>query len=619
MSKVKGTILIGLTFLLLPACYFAAAPQGLDELWARSLRAAATGAKPYSTLLKNGTYQPETVYFRDTETGKLIMKMTNGYNCNFHTERIPVWNCDGTRIAFHTDRLGGYNWMMNSDGSGLKRIPGSSNYHCLPVWDKTNPDIMYSAWDDVVKINVSTGVETVVKTISSGSNPDGVGLWCVLSPNSYLIATKTRPSKASGSYIYTMKTDGSDYRAYLLDTMVPTPPHNVAYNGGLHSISFTNKSDDSFSFGFGLDFAVGEGIGYTCNINGTLITTLPTPVISFGHSANSADGKKTFGYASQGLCIRDNIANTYSVVWSSSHVNDGHSSWGNDLDQTWAYATPGPEGADPLINNRRMLMRFKTDGSNTKEVLCNTYTKTLWKSTGVSTTNFWEANDACTNYNNYARGTVNRDSTKVHFTSDMLAGFNMNDLYVLFVNDITETSGEVACSATGSGKQYTVTWAAVSDPNLHHYNIYYSNVSAGFTADQAHIIASMPKTATSYFDWEALSGAPVYYKVTAVSQTGSTTAIPGSVTSVTPLTVYPNPIKFNGANNAKFTNVPAASDVLVYNSSGEVVKTIRAGALENLGAGFATWNGKNENDEFAPRGVYYINSVNRKGRLAVTK
>ncbi|OGF51108.1 MAG: hypothetical protein A2231_08915 [Candidatus Firestonebacteria bacterium RIFOXYA2_FULL_40_8] len=517
---MKKILFASLVLILLPVCFFAAAPQGLDELYARTLRAAETGEKPFALLLKDGTYQPETVYFTDTETGRLIMKMTNGYNQNFHTERIPVWNCDGSRLVFHTDRLKGYNWMMNADGSGLKRIPGTNNYFCLPVWDKTDPDIMYSSWDDVVKINVKTGVQSVIRTISDkNNNPKGVGLWCTLSPNSYLIAVRNRPSLAMGSYIYTMKTDGSDFKSYSLDDLVAGTAHNAErFGGGLHSISFTNKSDDSFTFGFGLDFAVGEFFGFTCNINGTLVTNETKAALRFGHSANSPTGDRIFGYTQKGLCVLDKATNDYKVIWDKTHVDDGHTSWRNDLAPEWAIATPGPEGKDPIINHRRMVMRFKVDGSGEKEVLCNTFTRSLWSTTGP-TKNQVEANSVVTNYNTYARGTVNRDGTQVHFTSDILAGYNKTDLYIVFVNPIKETTSVISSSAVKNAeKQYTVSWNAVSSPDVHHYNIYYSSVSADFPADQAHIIASMPKSMTSYFDWEAESGKPAYYKVMAVSR-----------------------------------------------------------------------------------------------------
>ncbi len=67
---------------------------------------------------------------------------------------------------------------------------------------------------------------------------------------------------------------------------------------------------------------------------------------------------------------------------------------------------------------------------------------------------------------------------------------------------------------------YQLTWEASSAPDLWYYNVYYS-VEGVPSAIPQRLIASVPRSRTSYIDWQARKDAPGYYRVTAVDRQGN--------------------------------------------------------------------------------------------------
>ncbi len=139
--------------------------QGLDEATSRIPRLKD---KPYDELItKDSAYQPETIVFRDVETGAEIWSLTREEAVDIaHNDlgRMP-WNCDGSIVAFIGNRgwrdangkiiktaWAGYNYVMNADSSGQRKLfvtqaDGSlgtlqDQYN---IWDRKDPRALYFA------------------------------------------------------------------------------------------------------------------------------------------------------------------------------------------------------------------------------------------------------------------------------------------------------------------------------------------------------------------------------------------------------------------------------------------------------------------------------------------
>ena len=85
-------------------------PQGLEEMFRRKAR-LATNAWPRKTLESardNFTWQPETLCFNDSRTGREVWRMTATPNLkNYYHNDIDVspWSADGRRMGLTSWRL----------------------------------------------------------------------------------------------------------------------------------------------------------------------------------------------------------------------------------------------------------------------------------------------------------------------------------------------------------------------------------------------------------------------------------------------------------------------------------------------------------------------------------
>jgi len=121
---------------------------------------------------------------------------------------IPTWSPNGTQIAFVSDRTGTPQVyiMSATDGSGLRKI-SSESYADRPTWSPNN-EIAFAARTpggyDIKVFNLSTG-ETRQLTYGEGSNESPA-----FSPNGRHIAFMS--TRKNGSQIFTMTSDGRDVR-----------------------------------------------------------------------------------------------------------------------------------------------------------------------------------------------------------------------------------------------------------------------------------------------------------------------------------------------------------------------------------------------------------------------
>ena len=129
----------------------------------------------------------------------------------------PSWSPDGTRIAFNGARkeTGGTTniYVMNADGSGLRRLTRGPAYKWLPVWSHDGSEILYEQFGN--KAQTRADLYTI--------NPDGGGrqkLTSVFTEGDHCACPAYSPDGTKIAYeaagtrgksdIYVMNADGSD-------------------------------------------------------------------------------------------------------------------------------------------------------------------------------------------------------------------------------------------------------------------------------------------------------------------------------------------------------------------------------------------------------------------------
>lgn len=83
-------------------------------------------------------------------------------------------------------------------------------------------------------------------------------------------------------------------------------------------------------------------------------------------------------------------------------------------------------------------------------------------------------------------------------------------------------------STSVSSGIYRLNWQATSATDVWYYNIYYS-VEGSPSAVPARLVASVPKSKTTFVDWRARTDAPGFYAVTAVDRQGNESSLVANI------------------------------------------------------------------------------------------
>jgi len=127
------------------------------------------------------------------------------------SDTAPVWSPDGTRIAFVSDRDGGFPelYLMNADGTGLKRLTTNSLIDANPSWSPDGTRVVFercceNGTSDLFTIDVTTRAE--VSVIASASSQEFDPSW---SPDGTRIAYVAFEVGQSNIDIWVVNADGS--------------------------------------------------------------------------------------------------------------------------------------------------------------------------------------------------------------------------------------------------------------------------------------------------------------------------------------------------------------------------------------------------------------------------
>ena len=135
-------------------------------------------------------------------------------------EIAPTWNATGTQIAFTSDRAGQPQiYLMNADGTDVRRLTTTESYADRATWSPAYNEIAFTARTpagfDIKVFDIATG-QTRQLTFGEGSNESPT-----FSANGRHIAfTSTRAGRVQ---VFTMTRDGRDVRQITRDGVNQTP------------------------------------------------------------------------------------------------------------------------------------------------------------------------------------------------------------------------------------------------------------------------------------------------------------------------------------------------------------------------------------------------------------
>jgi len=214
---------------------------------------------------RDGNYE---VYVMN-EDGSGLKRLTN----NPDEDVFPCWSPDGRKIAFESRRDGNPEiYVMNADGTEQTNLTNSTSWDQFPSWSSDGQNIAFhSIRDENHEIYTMNSDGSELKRLTNNSTHDMGPSW---SPDGMKIAFHS--IKDENHEIYVMNADGSEQTRLTNDPARDTSP---AWSPDGKKIAFVSNRDGNFEI-------------YVMNTNGGELRRLTNNSINDGNPSWSSDGKK---------------------------------------------------------------------------------------------------------------------------------------------------------------------------------------------------------------------------------------------------------------------------------------------------------------------------------------
>lgn len=165
--------------------------------------------------------------YRMSVDGKSIKQITQGPGTAMNVE--PAVSPDGSKIAFSSDRSGKpMIYVMNTDGSNVKRLTFAGHYNSTPTWSPDSKKIAFAGVDrdkdafDIFVINVDgSGLQRLTSARKNS------GKWAnneapTFAPDGQRVLFVS--DRSGTSQLYLVNTDGSNERRITFDNKFYSKP-----------------------------------------------------------------------------------------------------------------------------------------------------------------------------------------------------------------------------------------------------------------------------------------------------------------------------------------------------------------------------------------------------------
>lgn len=273
-------------------------------------------------------------------------------------DRQPTYSPDGSKIAFRSEREGGGVFVMNADGSDVRKVVGEGFF---PAWSPDGKELVVSTVNFIEPLDRGGKSRLFVVDIANGNrrtipvSEDAIqASW---SPHRYRIAYWATADGGARD-VKTISADGdSDVVAVTNDVAVDWNP--VWSPDGNHLYFVSNRSGTMSLWRVAIDEKSGRVLGEP--------ESVPTPTSYFQHLAFSRDGK-TFAFVHSNFTANierfDYYPETESVSSTPTSLTKGAKFVRNP-----SYSPDGTQIAfDAVTNKQEDIFVMKSDGTNVRQL-----------------------------------------------------------------------------------------------------------------------------------------------------------------------------------------------------------------------------------------------------------